>query len=119
MSVCLKHFRPESALQQELFVLEDETPPMSLASEVVTRLKHDARLKKAHLFWLNFTKIALVYAIIIALVLTLIMIASYKIEITVDISKWSKMITQVPSIGIVRWILYALHLFLRRRYPTI
>ena len=114
---CNDSYKNIRTLHSQLLEFEDpDVPLLGFSQNVIDKIEEQRIIEKSSVFWVRFTKIALIIAIIIAVVLPFLMITSHKVELSVSMDVKNKLILPMASICLVLWILYVFDLMLKHRY---
>jgi predicted anti-sigma-YlaC factor YlaD len=112
---CKEHYKTLLALHNTLFEIDDDVSlSLSFSSAVIGKIEKQSKVEKINAFWIKFTKIALIHAIITVVLLPVLMLLYQKFELSISSDYMYKLIVPLFSICIVLWILYGMDVLLRR-----
>ena len=76
--ICEHEFKVIQNIHNELFEMPEETLAEGFSKATALKIKKDLRIEKRYLFWMQFTKIATIMAIAIAITFSLIFVYYYR-----------------------------------------
>ncbi len=107
-SSCRDAYTQEQAMDSELRQLEQELPSYSFSRNVMDQIETDRLLNDKPIFWIRFTKLALIAAILIVTLLALFASTTFEskvISVPIDLKQiaYTLLVT-----GIVLWLFFAM-----------
>jgi branched-subunit amino acid transport protein len=119
-ATCKAGYEVILGLHKELYEVQEEVAPsMGFSRNVLLQIEKNKQIDLKSRFWMSFTKIALLSAICIAILLSFGMILNQTPEMTVNSALVNKVILPIISTCLVLWVLYGLDLVLKRKYGEI
>ena len=113
---CQKDYDIEMTLHRELLEVTEDAPSLNFSDKVISQIEKHWQVKTAHRFWFKFTKVAIIHAIIIAVGLSLLMMAFQNTTLSMDRQLVAKVALPGLSVCMVLWLLYAMDVLLKRHF---
>jgi len=113
---CKQDYDMQMEFHNELLEVNDDMPSPGFSDNVVAKIEKHLRVEKANRFWLKFTKVAVINAIIIAVGLPLLMLALQKIEFSISQEYVNKVMWPLLTVCLMLWLFYIMDRVLKRRY---
>ncbi len=111
---CKYEYDKQLEFHKELYELNDDSPSLGFSKRVINQIEKDVQIEKTYQFWMKFSKIALVNAVLIAISLPLFMLLTQRIELSISGPYIQKLLFQLTSVCFVLWAFYGMDVYIRR-----
>jgi hypothetical protein len=101
---CQKEYKLLLLIHQDLYTVQQEVPSMGFSNAVINQLVEEQSVDKSGLFWIRFTKYAIVVSMLLAIIALLFMAAFQNEEVSFTIN--GKVIMTVLWGSVLLWGFY-------------